>query len=41
MKHLLSMSDVKDDVETILSIAEDLKSGKINEKPLEDRKSVV
>ena len=37
MKHLLSMSDVKDDVETILSIAEDLKSGKINEKPLEDK----
>lgn len=37
MKHLLSMSDVKDDVETILSIAEDLKSGKLNEKPLEDK----
>lgn len=37
MKHLLSMSDVKDDVETILSIAEDLKSGKITEKPLEDK----
>lgn len=37
MKDLLSMSDVKDDVNTIISIAEDLKSGEITGKPLTDK----
>lgn len=37
MKDLLSMSDVEDQVDTILGIAEDLKSGKITGKPLEDK----
>ncbi|MCD7781481.1 MAG: ornithine carbamoyltransferase [Methanosphaera sp.] len=37
MKHLLSMADAKDEVFEILSIAEDLKSGKIGGKPLEDK----
>lgn len=35
MQHLLSMSDVKDQVFEIIELAEDLKSGKITDKPLE------
>lgn len=37
MKNLLSMSDAKDEIDSILNIAMDLKSGKITEKPLKDK----
>lgn len=37
MDNLLSMADAKDQVDTILNIASDLKSGKITEKPLKDK----
>ncbi|OED30823.1 ornithine carbamoyltransferase [Methanosphaera sp. WGK6] len=37
MDRLLSMTDAKDQIKTILDIASDLKSGKITEKPLKDK----
>jgi len=38
MRSLLSVSDIEEEVETILDIASDFKAGKIEEKPLKDQK---
>ena len=38
MRSLLSVSDIEEEVETILNIASDFKAGKIEEKPLKDQK---
>ena len=38
MRSLLSVSDIEEEVETILNIASDFNAGKIEEKPLKDQK---
>lgn len=38
MNSLLSICDVKDDIENIINLASDFKSGKIQEKPLKNKK---
>ncbi|WP_295722440.1 ornithine carbamoyltransferase [uncultured Methanobrevibacter sp.] len=38
MNSLLSICDVKDDIENIINLASDFKSGKIKEKPLKNKK---
>ena len=38
MRSLLSVTDIENEVETILNIASDFKAGKIEEKPLEGQK---
>lgn len=37
MKHVLSVCDIKDEVEELIDIAEKFKNGKIKEKVLKDK----